>query len=170
MNLLNIFRKKQLKSIGHYVEYLDDYPDAKFEMSIFRDDIVDLQIARQGFYKKYNNSFSDDKGYAILIAFTYQQNLAKCFEKFKASKLFETSRPLGLQKKNDRYIIGIERDHQKLFETIKFISEDIYGYDLSTDYQVSFYVIDEEGYGRLLSQYVGDNSLGKVVGKVHSEK
>jgi hypothetical protein len=151
---------KHLKSAGHYIEYLDKHINASFQFDIFRERLVDIQISRQEMFSSLNYEISDPKSYALLLAFTaHQKNNDASLKRFKSSYLFQESTALSLTSENDRYIIKIERNNQKLFDTIKFAAENIYCYDNSTEISYAFHLFDQKERSGLLSQYIGDNSI-----------
>lgn len=154
------FLRKRIKTVGHYIEFLDDNPKVSFEMSIYKGNIQEIVVARQELYKDFlKNKVVNNDSYIVIASFEEAGRSDEYSKRFNNSKYFDRSLPLNIARDNNRVAILLNRNNQELFDTIKFLIEEVYCHDRHTNIQISFTVIDDKARPRLLSQFIGDNSL-----------
>lgn len=106
-------------------------------MDIFRNNITDLQVIYNDMdYGVSALKFNPNK-LTLVLSFTKDlKNSDSCLKKFKDSLFFENSLHSDDLNFKDRYIIEIDKDWDKLYETISFILYEIYEYSKKDYYSI----------------------------------
>jgi len=156
-------KKQQVKNIGHYIEYIEENPKTSFQMCVLRDGRTDLNISQTSLYKDLDERLAEMKGYSVIIDFSSKTNIKDCIKSIKEEKMFSDNKSKIIRLKGDKYLVTVNNNIQELYETIKFLTEVVLNYNVSTICQVSFIISEKDERFRLLSDLIGDNSIQEIL-------
>lgn len=155
MKFKNLFQKKiYLSSIGDYLTFYDSDTSIHFQMNIQRKGLVDIQVLNYEF-KNQNSKLDNSNDFVVVLSFTkHLTNRDDCFERFKNSAIYRDSIFLDDEILDDRWVYRVEKNTGKLFNSLEYITTEIYEYEDGEPYNVVFHSIDGEKYNLLNHTYV----------------
>lgn len=143
-----LYKKIYLYSIGDYITYISKNRNIKFQMDIFRNNIIDVQILHNDLNYKNSLITSDKKKIILIISLTeHLSDRSDCLERFRKSHLYENFIPLNDEKLKNRYILEINKNWDDLFDVTTEILYNIYNYSEKDTYSVRFFeFVDRKSY------------------------
>ena len=124
------FRKKRL---ADYLILLSRRTSRNFQIDIYRNGQVDMQIGRQRLLKNFGLDFDDPKGFSVFLTFNQEKigNEAN-YQRFKDSSLYRISNNIKTDLLGETFIINTSSDFIEIIDLVNKIQTEVYQYNSDT--------------------------------------